>query len=1071
MTIKDIRIKIEDNPAFSEFNPADFGLPTEAELQKVYSDSIDNFSIPEQDPTNWLTFDPGNGEASTPSWVSINTDASNFNANGTYNSRGRYDYNSLIFKYGQESLNLYQTHGTNFEFQSSGGPRNLGYTNISDDTWVRMNHQLGWQNKTTGQIYRSHNEVWKEGSIELTLKPTKHNCTLLSGTIMSNLKTQDITFQPNADGNQFGIGIVKTGVNDPAGAQLSPNYDIKQEIKVTNAVSQDNAYSDKYNVLYDPLLTQSQAIIYEDIKSGLVLTTLDHTVRTFKVDLVNGLIRVSYEVYYGDNKKYIEFYGKTNIVNGQWHHIVINRPSPFTIKDGDNKYGEDGCIEIWVDGKLDVRSYEITTNDPLPTPNVLFNDYTNPGILNYPQFSGLEFENYVEKQPWMVEEIARTNYVGGIRDFIFRQSIALSPHSINLNYIYAITNDERSRICKATKFKATGVIVNPQVSVNKKTILKLYWDSLLDDKTKCLDGLEFDETYNVYSYSVTKKNVISPTQTFNLDLNDSTKTRTFLENVKTAVGKHIFVPKPGIIIDAQDAQTGTESGSHKNFLDYTHENNVMRQYYGEHNARFITNLQYGGVYLNPGDRILLFNQPRFSDNGVWIFNGPDNRMTRPTDVALSNYKNALVYVADGNYAGKTYIQTNNVTNIRKSAQKWIEVDNNISLSTSDVYPVHTTPWATSVGEQRFIDVNTDINFNYDIIAFMNYPTENKEIIDSIKNESDAKTKQRYKEFINNIKTAINAGKDIYVSSPMLAVDLGVVSDYVSIDQMLDTTGDAQSAAISPFENGEPASNYFDTHRNIKYNVATTLAGLTNKPTYIMTDIVTYSPNGVDSDYHIKYNYRPSGLQQGDEFFIPGLTTVPETINSKLPGYIHNQRGTAPIYAFAPNKIIFGTAITTFSNTVYNGSSAVVNPYDDYVLTIAATYGTGKIFVNCAENGYAFSRSDYNTARIQNVTAGQNSETTLTAAWQYSTKRLNKKNLYDFSDISNSIGQTTPTDGGGGAFVQAQSHCSNGIIRKKTNKGDLKYQSDLYADFTEEIFATTEIPVRSMTWLGLQWLAG
>jgi hypothetical protein len=1053
MALRNVYIKIEDNPAFSDFNAADFGLPTEAELTRAYADRVDNFSIPEQDPTNWLTFDPGDGDVNSPAWVSKNT---NNSVNDTWGT------NSLVFRSSGESLPVYQTHGTNFEFRSSGGPRNLGYTEITDDTWIRMNHQLGYQ-EAGGALRQFNNEVWKEGSIELTLKPTKSNCTILSGTVLSDIKTQSATFDLSQEGEQYGILTPATGTGDT----------IKQEAKRVYGVQQDNVYADTYDVYLAPGAAGSAPIpyIYEDIKKGLVLTDLKHTVRTFKADLVDGLIRISYEIYYGDNKKYIEFYGKTNIVDGNWHHVVINRPSPFTIKDGDNKYGGDGCIEIWVDGQLDARSYEITTNDPIPTPNVLFNDYTNPGILNYPAASAFNFSTYVTEQAWMVEEIAKTNYIGGIRDFIFRQSISLSPHYIGLNYIYAIKNDEKSRVCKVVEAVATAKIVQPTIFVNKKTILKLYWDTLLDDKEKCLNGLEFDDTYNVYSYSVTKKNIVSPTQTFNLDLNDSTKTRIFLTDVKTAVGKHIFIPKPGIIVDPVSTQLGVVSGTHKDFIDYTHDMNVTKQYYGDRSARFISNLQYGGVSLVPGDRVLLFNQPRMADNGVWIFNGPDTRMIRPDEVVLTEYKNALVYVTDGHYAGKTYIQTNNITNIRTSAQNWLEVDNNISLSTSDVYPVHTTAWSTDIGEQRFINVNTDIDFNYDIIAFMNYPTENKEIIDSIKTESDLKTKQRYKEFITNIKTAINAGKDIYVSSPMLAVDLGVVSDYVSIDQMLDTTGDAQSAAISPFENGEPASNYFDTHRNIKYNVATTLAGLTNKETYIMSDIVTYSPDGVDSDYHIKYTYRQFGLLEGDEFIIPGLTTVPETTNSNLPGYIHNQRGTAPIYAFAPNKIIFGTVITKFSNLIYNGDTAVNNPYDDYATTIAATYGAGKIFVNCVENGYAFSRSDYNTARIQNVTAGQNSETTLTAAWQYSTKRLNKKNLYDFSDISNSIGQTTPTDGGGGAFVQAQSHCSNGIIRKKTNKGDLKYQSDLYSDFTEEIFATTEIPVRSMTWLGLQWLAG
>jgi hypothetical protein len=159
-----------------------------------------------------------------------------------------------------------------------------------------------------------------------------------------------------------------------------------------------------------------------------------------------------------------------------------------------------------------------------------------------------------------------------------------------------------------------------------------------------------------------------------------------------------------------------------------------------------------------------------------------------------------------------------------------------------------------------------------------------------------------------------------------------------------------------------------------------------------------------------------------------------------------------------------------SQTIYSNDTAIQNPYRDVATTIIANYGNGKIFVNCVENGYAFSRSDYNSGIIQDVAIGENSETALTAAWQYSTLRLNKKNLYDFSDISNLIGQTDPTSGGGGAIVQSQSHASNGMIRKNTTKGDLQYQSDLYPDSSEEIFEVTEIPVLSMTWLGLQWLA-
>jgi hypothetical protein len=433
-------------------------------------------------------------------------------------------------------------------------------------------------------------------------------------------------------------------------------------------------------------------------------------------------------------------------------------------------------------------------------------------------------------------------------------------------------------------------------------------------------------------------------------------------------------------------------------------------------------------------------------------------------------ENAHVFVESGNNAGKTYVQTEKVTHLRKSKQVWREIDSEASISTIGSYPIFTTPWTDSVGNLRFINVNSDIEEDYDIIAFMNYPSESRFINTSLFGEPDNYNKERYEDFIDSLKLAVQNGKSIYISSPQLAVDFGVASKFELVSQLHDETGDAQSAAISPFESDEPAENYFNTHRNMKYLMCSPTPGLTDVPTYIMTDFVTYSPNKVDSEYHIKYTYRQFGMQQGDEFYIPGLTTLPETLNENLPGFIYNQKGLKDLAVFKVSDLLMGNCVTRLANTIYDGDDAIQNPYDDYITTIVATMGSGKIFVNCVEDGYAFSRSDYNTAKIQNVEIGEGAETVSTAAWQYSTSRVNRKNLYDFSDITNPIGQTVPTEGGGGAAVQAQSHASNGMIRKNTNKDDLAYQSDLYIDFTEEVFETTEIPVLSMTWLGLKWLA-
>ena len=98
------------------------------------------------------------------------------------------------------------------------------------------------------------------------------------------------------------------------------------------------------------------------------------------------------------------------------------------------------------------------------------------------------------------------------------------------------------------------------------------------------------------------------------------------------------------------------------------------------------------------------------------------------------------------------------------------------------------------------------------------------------------------------------------------------------------------------------------------------------------------------------------------------------------------------------------------------------------------------------------------------------ETTATRAWQYSTTRLNRVPRKINIRALTEYGQTTPTNGGGGPLIQASSNASNGIIRSKTDSGNINYQSDLYTSEAEEIYSIQEIPVLSMTWLGLQWLA-
>lgn len=910
-------------------------------------------------------------------------------------------------------------------FYSEGGPRKNGYTTINDGIAFRINSNIQSVYSEYARGIIINNSAWKHGSIELTIRPTKENCTIISG----------------ATGTRNNAGLR----DFPTGSQLDPlsylGYQLTGE--------------------FNDIKEGAQIVEWAQVGAGLSLPTPERLFsdtrplsKFWRLNLKNGKLVFEYKVPYEPNKKHIVINTDVNIVDGEWHHIVLNRTNAEMKKYPGIKTGGEGALELWVDGELVGKTYEINYKDNMPTPRVLFNDESLAAwkLLEIPSFNTL---------PEVKTVLDANNYVGDISDYIFRQSYPLNPQEINLNKTYAFTSSE-DRVVRLVPIKASAEMIMPIITSNKKKALKLYWNNLLDNKEKMLDGLELEnDTFDVYTYSVTHKNLISPSQNLNLDKNYDDSPRFFYQNVRVAVKDHVFivgpqsVPRDWYALDNRAQQIDTDNNS-----------SII-----QNSDIYIPNMLIGGVQLKSGDRILLLGQQIKSENGIWIFNGPKSYLTRPEDIDISTLKNAHVYVEQGNYANTTWVQTSPITHLRRSKQNWIQVNNNDYVNKINSAPLHTTPWQNDVGDERFIDVNSDIPEDFDVIVFMNYPQTKNDIIENVQTRNIIETDIKYAEFMNNLKTAVANGKRLYVSSPMLAKDLGIVKDFQLVDQLIGNKADAQSASISPFEINETADKYYNTHRNMKYQVINTLSGLTNKNTYIMSDFVTFkSEKEQSSNYHIKYNYRQFGLQQGDEFYIPGLTTIPETTTEQLPGFSANQKQEKSLVTFKTQDILLGTPITALSNNIYVNGVITPNPYDDYVTTIAVNYGNGKIFVNCVENGYSMSRSDYNKGIIQNVVIGQNSETVQTAAWQYSTSRLNKKNLYDFSEITNIVGQTDPTNAGGGPIVQSQSHCSNGMIRKDTNKGDLMFQSDLYPDFAEESFSTTEIPVLSMTWLGLKWLA-
>lgn len=828
------------------------------------------------------------------------------------------------------------------------------------------------------------------------------------------------------------------------------------------------------------------------------------------LNIKNGKLELVYRDLYNDNKKEIVLNGNVNVADGEWHHVVINFGKPGTIREHGYKFNK-RFIEMWVDGDLDFKTSEYINDEQMFFPflnYMLINPYLAKEIDGiedngwetfddsrsqtsstnaFPNAGLNEFQKILFRGIWN-QKAEASAFNGAIDTIVMGMNRSLSKFQIKQRY--RLWNGFEKAAVKA--FVAEAKIVQPTVTTNSKKALKLFWNNLINDRAK--NGIELDSGFQVESYSVTHKTINSKSELNNIDLANRKELK-FLKDVKVVLKDNVVLWGPGKDYIMNNAHTTDVTFSSvrqydpKNLIGF----DQLHAIYQSSNPgvvnpsfedfwtnKYIINLPISGITLNTGDRILLTNQFNKSDNGIYIFNGMNNLVTRADDAMSANMiNNSVVRVVDGYNKDTSWCLLNTVDSLLDD-QNWVELEYHPNVDTFNSQPFFGPRWTNQNGTERFISLQEDINIsNYDLIVFMNYPETNAEIEEHFVGYSDFEINKMYKDFIKTIQNVCAQGASLFVSSPKLAEDLGIVRKFTQIDQKVENF-DAQSTAISPFEINEPKENYFDTHRINKYELATAVAGLTNKETYILTDFVNYTPENVNDyeQYHAKYVYRQVGLQEGDEFYIPSLTLRKTTENDKLPGFNGNRKGIKPILGVAAADLNTGTVVTKLQNNYYSGSTLIANPYDDYATTIIVHNGqvlngqpiTGKIFVNVVEDNYTLSREEYNKATRQVVTSSNLGETTATLQWQYSTTRLNrlprKINVRELTEY----GQTTPTNGGGGPLIQAPSNSSNGVIRSATDRNNVDYQSDLYATVEEERYATQEIPVRSMTWLGLQWLA-
>lgn len=757
------------------------------------------------------------------------------------------------------------------------------------------------------------------------------------------------------------------------------------------------------------------------------------------VNVVNGKLNLTYLDENGTNATSFTILGNKTVADGQWHHVVINFTRPGLIKGHSDKI-DNKSIEFWIDGKLDKRSSENSDKQ-----------------IFFPEITHLAAD------PTTWATINGNEFNGSIRTFASGINFPLDLFEIQTRYKYWNYDELPAK----PALVASASMGEAQVSVNKTRALKLFWKDVVNK-----NGIELDNNYIVDSYCVTHKNKNSITETYNVDLAKKT-TKKILTNVRIALTDNVLIWGPGSV-SPQNIKTAVGTGTNR-LSTQQGDPNQISEYSGFTGS--LLDLTFSGVDLNVDDRILLTNQIRPEENGIWIFNGKSSPLTRANDAdSPTKISDAVVYVTEGYYS-ETYWTLESNINSFTQAQKWTKLDSKPE-TTVNSQPFFTSRWSDEYGNERFIDLENDISLsNYDLIVFMNYPDTFEEITQSLQNENSSSVKYMYDSFIKSLKNLVVYGAKLYVSSEMLAGDLGLVRQFEKVDQQVQTS-DAQSAAISPFEASEAAEMYFDTHRINKYHLATPVQGLTNKATYILTDFISYDSDDSTTQYHAKYTYRPLGIQEGDEFLIPGLALNSFTENENLPGFRENNRGTKALSVFEPHDILYGTPVAKMQNTYYVGDTAVQNPHDDDITTLILNTGDeyegrqilGKIFLNVIEDGYTMSREEYNKATIQVVPVGDINETTQTRSWQYSTSRLNrqprKSNVKELTEY----GQTKPTLGGGGPLIQAPSSSSNGIIRSQTDSDNIDYQSDLYTSQVEEIYEIQEIPVFSMTYLGLLWLA-
>jgi hypothetical protein len=253
-------------------------------------------------------------------------------------------------------------------------------------------------------------------------------------------------------------------------------------------------------------------------------------------------------------------------------------------------------------------------------------------------------------------------------------------------------------------------------------------------------------------------------------------------------------------------------------------------------------------------------------------------------------------------------------------------------------------------DYRYLDLMNDLKDldQFDMICFRNYPDNSSErdgygttakgVADPYFNTLD---KDLFQNFLTSLRAAVDTGVSLFITNPQLAIDLGFIEDYAQVSDLAESNDNINSAKIAtdPLNTGVATplnyvtstsdpnrnNNWTDMAKNNRHKVVTEINKLTTDSGYVWDKLLQYTADGLEYGqtgrvfHHVEYK---SKLSTGDTFMISDFRTSGSTY-----------------FAVPFNKIKSGKIVTSFADTLLQGTTETVNPYRNYATTIAVEPGT------------------------------------------------------------------------------------------------------------------------------------